>query len=285
MEELKAQWCADLEEILQCPVCLERPQGTIFQCKGGHHICHTCKIQIVICPMCQGSYNGSRSFLAEHLSAKLDEIKASILLPVKEIKLETISTQTENKIIIEEDVEEIPEVKLTEPLAAKGSFPCRIGKCTFEGPHGRMLNHLSYYHKDRLIESESLTGKEYSRQWEMDHLSNIAFDLAFYISKMGIFFLITSIDSSGDFIGNVQMVHNKNTAFTFKYKLEIKGNGRCCSFEDFPRTCRTLAEKSYQNSLHIASQDMQRLVSNKNKFTCIFTLTREEPKSEPKKND
>lgn len=67
----------------------------------------------------------------------------------------------------------------------------------------------------------------------MDHLSNIVFDLAFFIQKMGIFFLITSIDAAGDFTGNVQMVHNNNTAHEFKYKLEIKGNGRSFCYEGF----------------------------------------------------
>lgn len=280
MEELRVKWCNDLEEILQCPVCFERPVKPIYQCNFGHHICSVCRGQITICPMCQKTYNGSRSYLAEDLTLKLDEIKNSLIAPPKEIQLVTISTQTDNVEIIEKKEEEnVKEVKLTQPSAAKGSFPCRLAKCTFQGPHSRILNHLNYYHKDRLVETESSNGKEYSRQWEMDHLSNIVFDLAFFIQKMGIFFLITTINGAGDFTGNVQMVHNNNTAHEFKYKLEIRGNGRSCSFEGFPRSCRTLEETTFKNSLHIASQDIQRIVCNKNKFTCIFTLTRNEPKT------
>lgn len=72
---IQLQWCNDLEEILQCPVCFERPVKPIYQCNFGHHICSVCRGQITICPMCQKTYNGSRSYLAEDLTLKLDEIK------------------------------------------------------------------------------------------------------------------------------------------------------------------------------------------------------------------
>ena len=67
----------------------------------------------------------------------------------------------------------------------------------------------------------------------MDHLSNIEFDLAFSIPEMGIFFLISSIDSSGNFVGSVQMVHVNSVAKEFNFKLEIKGNNRTSSYEGF----------------------------------------------------
>lgn len=56
---IQLQWCNDLEEILQCPVCFERPVKPIYQCNFGHHICSVCRGQITICPMCQKTYNGS----------------------------------------------------------------------------------------------------------------------------------------------------------------------------------------------------------------------------------
>ncbi|XP_033227267.1 E3 ubiquitin-protein ligase SIAH1A-like isoform X2 [Belonocnema kinseyi] len=274
MEELKDRWCADLEDILQCPVCFERPQRPIYQCRDGHHICSSCRMKLQVCPMCQGAYNGSRSFIAEHLALKLDDIKSSLLQPPVERQIVSNFTQTEEPEIA-------PEIKLSHPLAPKGKFPCRMGKCEFDDGHCRMLNHLRYCHKDRLCESTSIDGKIYTRQWEMDHLSNIEFDLAFSIPEMGIFFLITSIDSSGNFMGNVQMVHTNNVAKEFNCKLEMNGNHRTCSYEGFPRSCRTPADVAFNNSLHISSQDMRRMADKRNKVTCIFTITREEKKNIP----
>ena len=80
MSNFLVQWCVDLEDILQCPVCFERPKSPIYQCKDGHHICSICRMKLSMCPMCQGAYHGSRSFIAEHLALKLDDIKVRNLL-------------------------------------------------------------------------------------------------------------------------------------------------------------------------------------------------------------
>lgn len=38
------------------------------------------------------------------------------------------------------------------PIIGKGKYPCKIGNCTEELVHGRMIPHLRYYHKEELIE-------------------------------------------------------------------------------------------------------------------------------------
>lgn len=38
------------------------------------------------------------------------------------------------------------------PRVGKGSYPCRIGSCITELPHGRMIGHLRYHHKDVFFE-------------------------------------------------------------------------------------------------------------------------------------
>lgn len=38
------------------------------------------------------------------------------------------------------------------PRVGKGSYPCRIGSCTMELVHGRMIGHLRSYHKDVFYE-------------------------------------------------------------------------------------------------------------------------------------
>lgn len=47
--------------------------------------------------------------------------------------------------------EQRPVINLA-PRVGKGVFPCRIGSCTVELPHGRIIGHLRYHHKDVFYE-------------------------------------------------------------------------------------------------------------------------------------
>lgn len=38
------------------------------------------------------------------------------------------------------------------PRVGKGKYPCRVGSCIMELPHGRMIGHLRYHHKDVFYE-------------------------------------------------------------------------------------------------------------------------------------
>lgn len=40
----------------------------------------------------------------------------------------------------------------TAPTVGKGKYPCRIGNCPEELPHGRMIPHIRYYHEADLME-------------------------------------------------------------------------------------------------------------------------------------
>ena len=70
------QWCQDLEEILECPVCLIRPEPNvlIFQCREGHSICETCKLTVDLCPICRNTWSMTRNRLAEAFALKFEDI-------------------------------------------------------------------------------------------------------------------------------------------------------------------------------------------------------------------
>merc|ERR1712226_167164 len=42
-----------LEEILDCPVCMERVRGSVLQCHRGHVMCLGCYSRLVRCPVCR----------------------------------------------------------------------------------------------------------------------------------------------------------------------------------------------------------------------------------------
>jgi len=72
---IDSQWCDTLEELLQCPVCLDTTQGIKCQCINGHHICFQCKNQLQICPVCKSNFITTRNLAVEQLTAKLQDMK------------------------------------------------------------------------------------------------------------------------------------------------------------------------------------------------------------------
>lgn len=77
---LTLQWCDALEELLQCPVCLDTSQDIQVQCINGHHICNQCRQQLQICPVCKSPFIATRNLVVEQLSAKLHDIKVQFSL-------------------------------------------------------------------------------------------------------------------------------------------------------------------------------------------------------------
>ena len=56
----------DLEDMLECPVCLHIPEKPpIFQCPLGHIICSKCHNLLAECPICREQIGNTRSIISE----------------------------------------------------------------------------------------------------------------------------------------------------------------------------------------------------------------------------
>ncbi|CAB0041073.1 unnamed protein product, partial [Trichogramma brassicae] len=73
--ELRHKFAEDLEDILQCPICYDWLTETVPMCAQGHHVCVKCLGHLRRCPLCQGDFNGSRSYLAESLVQKFNDLR------------------------------------------------------------------------------------------------------------------------------------------------------------------------------------------------------------------
>ncbi|XP_014483241.1 PREDICTED: E3 ubiquitin-protein ligase sina isoform X2 [Dinoponera quadriceps] len=300
---LKTQaWCDALEELLQCPVCLETtPTGTKHQCVNGHHICVACKEQVHSCPLCKSQFINTRNLAVEHITAKLEEIKLSLLHPYhalnrKRLKGKVcVATQTEGTCIPstsyvsvscqtetnenpakenlpqhEPQHEQKQQLIILSPKVGKGQYPCRIGSCAVELPHGRMIGHLRYYHKNSFYEFSTKCYYIFKQNWNLEYTSE-DYDYAFFIKGMGLFFLHLAVDHKGGLIGAVQMVNSNEAARQFVYALKVGGGPQGVRYSAEVKSCRkeTLAE----DYLYVRDGSMRRITYN-NAFRCELTINR-----------
>ncbi|KYN00365.1 putative E3 ubiquitin-protein ligase sinah, partial [Cyphomyrmex costatus] len=235
------QWCDILEELLQCPVCLEATQGIKDQCVNGHHICNPCRVQLQVCPICKSAFIGTRNLAVEQISAKLQDIKLSLLHPyhvlnrrilhnkicvatqTDNICMPSTASQTEstNQPIVPKNEQQRSILSLA-PRVGKGSYPCRIGSCIMELPHGRMIGHLRYHHKDVFFEFNA-KDNVLQKKWGLEYILNRDYDFAFHIKEMGLFFLNISINHMGDLMASLQIVNCIAVCKQFTYTFEAIG--------------------------------------------------------------
>ena len=122
------RWFDELDEVVQCPVCMEKPSGKILLCIEGHHICDGCRAKILNnrCPTCNQDINGGRSFLTESVLSKIEDIKKAMVLHIT-CSLRISGDQlTDTGTQYTEDDCRTPGSRVD---AAKGLFPCRLGSC------------------------------------------------------------------------------------------------------------------------------------------------------------
>ncbi|XP_071638215.1 uncharacterized protein [Temnothorax longispinosus] len=293
MEEIRVMWCDALEELLQCPVCLEATQGVKVQCVNGHHICNPCRVQLQVCPICKSSFMGTRNLAVEQISAKLQDIKLSLLNPYHALNRRTlhnkicVATQTEDIVMPSTACQTEPMTQAKPitprneqqkfmlnlaPRVGKGLYPCRIGTCVMELPHGRMIGHLRYHHKDVFYEFNA-KDNILKKKWTLEYILNRDYDFAFHIKEMGLFFLNISINQMGDLMGFLQIVNHISVCKQFTYTFEAIGTFNA-TYNGPVKSCRIPRQNCSNDCLRIRENNMRHLIDNKNCFHCNLTIKR-----------
>ncbi|XP_043275417.1 uncharacterized protein [Venturia canescens] len=265
-------WCEDLEDLLQCPICMERPKNVIYQCIQGHHVCQICMPSLPRCPTCSQSWSMSRNRFAEHLCTKLDEIKMSLIDPENEI----------NKLLIPEKVSvasqtdemETPIKKIQRGTGHQGKiYPCLIGTCKIQKQYEAMLKHLIIDHRDQHSELNSGRGV-FEHHWNFHCAPDMIFDRSFLVADMGTFFLKLSTDIFGNFTGYLLMLHNGAIAKQFTYEIEVS----CCAehassvYTSELCTCRVPLSVMREKSLHISRKELLKMLDHKDELTCTIMI-------------
>lgn len=235
----------DLDDLLQCPVCYEIPSGQIFQCNEGHHVCGRCKARLDLCPVCRSLFFGTRNYAMEELIANIKKLQAFKLggkLTVAPSSIGSESTVSADNSMtsgnLEPSIEEEDPISNFDrvvgssvPVACKGLFRCLCCKNGLSErlPHGRLLNHLRYYHAPDLLEGKSEEGS-YVQAWQVSPVPGRVV-LAVRVSDMGIFFF--TIEITNDCIyAWVTMAATTWVAQGFSYTVTVSGGDREAIFSD-----------------------------------------------------
>ncbi|GAB1866758.1 Tyrosine kinase receptor Cad96Ca [Camponotus japonicus] len=296
VEEIRVKWCNALEELLQCPVCLDISQSIQVQCTNGHHICEWCRLRLKVCAVCKSSFIATRNLVVEQLSAKLHDIKLSLLHPYHALNRRIlhnkvcVATQTEvvcvpsissacqtepvNQAthVSPRNEQQKPVINLA-PRVGKGVFPCRIGSCTVKLPHGRIIGHLRYHHKDVFYEFNA-RNTVFKKKWSLDYHFHQNYDFAFHIKKMGLFFLNVSIDGRGNLTAFVQIVNCTAVSKQYIYTLKAVGTF-IASYTGQVKSCRVSPDCISNDCLHVHKNDMRfNMLDDKGFFHCNLTIKR-----------
>ncbi|XP_071637303.1 uncharacterized protein [Temnothorax longispinosus] len=158
------------------------------------------------------------------------------------------------------------------PREGKGLYPCRIGTCVVELPHGRMIGHLRNHHKDVFYEFNA-KDNVLKKKWTLKYILNRDYDFAFHIKEMGLFFLNISINQMGDVMGFLQIANSISVCKQFTYTFEAIGTSNG-TYNGPVKSCRIPRQNFLIDCLRIRENDMHHLIDNKNCFHCNLTIKR-----------
>lgn len=258
--ENRSKWCEFVENLLECPVCLEISQSHIYQCYSGHNICKNCRFKIQICPTCKQYISDTRNYVAEALSVHFEDIMISLKYTTNKIKScnqekkRCVHTQTQeifktsvetqagntvfkndkftqtnkmskNNVKIQRSKQIIQKKKkriLCYPEVAKQKhYPCHINCCTSSLSFGKMIEHLKSCHMDSFYMLQEKNGL-CEQNFKLKYVPS-KYNVAAFIKKMGLFIIHFIILSSGDLICLVFVVNNTSQSkqLTFELTIEI----------------------------------------------------------------
>ncbi|XP_014231462.1 uncharacterized protein LOC106655547 [Trichogramma pretiosum] len=297
INELRHKFAEDLEDILQCPICYDWLTETVPMCAQGHHVCVKCLGHLRRCPLCQGDFNGSRSYLAESLVQKFNDLKLALVnydemsSSCNDVDGQDSSTatdqdhdgqqldrsasqETQTDESFSSSDESLNEPLRLAPSVGTGKYPCRIGDCRQELAHGRMIPHIKYYHPEALIMDKTNRDCGYEFQWTLLYDPSTTYSQALALTKMGLFFFRLAIGQEGEVRGHLRVVNTRLRAAEFRYTLEITNGRDASSYTGPVLGCRGTRIMKNTPGLFVNHSTMTYIRNGRNKFFCNLKLKR-----------
>ncbi|KAG8307570.1 Siah2p [Homalodisca vitripennis] len=175
MDELKQKCLTlaqELQELFQCPVCLDSLDVLHWLCKNGHGVCSSCRSNLKSCPTCERKFVICRPTLTNQLLERLPKPCSFAVLGCPEV-------------LFSKGHEQYCEFRQTW---------CRMKDCEWIGSVKSVLEHLQENHKVHLPENStesfiSCHHSTFSLAEDFSRYSTIMF-------KNNVFWLLFDRDSS-----------------------------------------------------------------------------------------
>ena len=224
---------SELQQLFECPVCIEVTLPPIFQCPAGHIICENCKKKVRgICPQCRMTLGNIRNRAMEQLASTISfpcRFKSNGCPEVRDYQTKTIH---------EENCEFRPYF-----------CPCPGSSCNKPcNTLTDVLNHLQTAHKS----ITTLQGEDIVFLATDINLPG-AVDWVMMQSCFDNFFMLVlekqeKADGRQMFYAIVQLVGTRKEAENFAYRLELNGQRKRLTWEATPRSIHDGVQNAIANS-------------------------------------
>lgn len=190
-----------IEELLQeleCPVCSEYMHPPIYLCATGHSICGSCKIALLICPLCSDSMLHSRNYTLEKMSKHI-----KFYCKYKDLGCAFISTSD--------------EIKKHEIDCEFNTCECPFEKncnCAWSGRRIDVLDHVKE-HNGILSNNGSWLSISYQNENENK-------DYSFGVKAFDEIFRLLLKTENGAFYWSIQLIGPGKDASKYMFEVDIK---------------------------------------------------------------
>ena len=210
-------------ELLECPICLETMGPPIYQCREGHLICGMCRRKVNKCPTCRVTLDNIRNRALENMVAKM-----VIPCPNRGYGC-TITPRFE-------------DLARHAMVCDHRLYRCPRSRslCTWEGPLSEVADHLKEKHNLTFaLDTNGVLDETYSNP---EGVKTAVWEGPMVRYQGETFLVHFEQIPSGDYVAFIRFFGNEENASRFRYRMNIKCNGRVMIWESVPRSIREHAK-------------------------------------------
>ncbi|KAG8657765.1 E3 ubiquitin-protein ligase SINAT2 isoform X1 [Manihot esculenta] len=214
---------SDVQNLLECPVCMNLMCPPIYQCPNGHTLCSYCKARIHnACPTCRGELGNIRCLA-------LEKVAESLELPCK------------YQIVGCPDIFPYYSKLKHEKNCKYRPYNCPYAgaECSVTGDIPLLVMHLKNDHKVDMHDGCTFNHRYVkSNPQEIDNATWMLTVFNCFGKQFCLHFEAFQLGMAPVFMAFLRFMGSEDEARQFSYSLEVGGNGRKLTWQGIPRSIR-----------------------------------------------
>ncbi|XP_065861737.1 E3 ubiquitin-protein ligase SINAT2-like [Euphorbia lathyris] len=219
---------SDVQNLLECPVCMNLMYPPIYQCPNGHTLCSSCKARVHnSCPTCRGELGNIRCLA-------LEKVAESLELPCK------------YQIMGCPDIFPYYGNLKHEKNCKYRPYNCPYAgaECTVTGDVHLLVMHLKHDHKVDMHDGCTFNHRYVkSNPQEIDNATWMLTIFNCFGRQFCLHFEAFQIGMAPVYMAFLRFMGSDDEARQFSYSLEVGGNGRKLIWQGIPRSIRDSHKK------------------------------------------